>query len=158
MRIGDPFTAFGYVGTSSFRSIVASSVSSFRPIRIAAFRPVGWSSISSFRPIRSSSSVTATVGLIATFSSFGLISFPTFWCGQIIIVPAGTRRSVFDVNFGSWRFVAEFRRFPAIFWTSWTFTIFSDTAIVSSVSGTFEFGTFISTSIIFHLKQNKHTI
>lgn len=67
MRIGDPFTAFGYVGTSSFRSIVASSVSSFRPIR-------------------SSSSVTtlwrATVGLIATFSSLGLISFPTFWCGQ----------------------------------------------------------------------------
>lgn len=159
MRIGNPFTAFRHVRTSSFRSVIASSVSPFGPIRIAtisSFWPVGRTTISSFWPIRSSSSVTAlwwaTAGLNATFSSLGLIFFPAFWCRKIIIVPAGTRRGVFYVDFGGWRLVPEFRRFPTIIWTSWTFAIFSNTAIVSSLARTFELGTFIPVSIILYLK------
>ena len=152
------------------RRVVFTSVTSLRPIRtfsITPLRPIWTFSVTSFRPIWSSTTIaslrTSAWGLASAFPSFGLVPFPSFGSGEIIVIPRWTRRCVLDVNLGCWWFVTEpwcARRLPATFCMPRSLAVTSDTSIIFSppvISGALESGT-LSTSfvvlILFNLWEN----
>ena len=148
MGIGDPFAALRPIGSTTLP---------FRPI--PSLRPIGsaaaTSPVAPLRPIGSSAfgSGAVAAGLTPPLPALRLILLPAFAGRQIVVVPTGSRRRVFDVNLRRGRFVPESRRFVpsavVVFTSPGTFAasaIVPDTPVVPPIARSLEFRTFLSSS------------